>query len=68
MRTKENLGALAKILFGHGGPKSEEGDYACLADEADEQGAVIICDKYGHFKMSMPRHVWDALQATNAAV
>jgi len=41
--------------------ESEEGDYAKLVDEQDEQGPVQICRKDGTPVVIMPRQVWDDL-------
>ena len=42
--------------------QAEEGDYACLADENDEQGQVNVYRKSGTLVMTMPREVWDQLR------
>lgn len=41
--------------------KAEEGDYAELVDENDEDGAVVIRRKSGAPVAMMPREVWDQL-------
>lgn len=50
----EALNGLLKPVF-----KAEEGDYAKLADENDEQGMVNVYRKSGALVMQMPRDVWD---------
>jgi len=39
----------------------EEGDYAELVNENDEQGLVRVCSKNGSVVMVIPRDVWDRL-------
>lgn len=41
--------------------RPEEGDYACLADENDEQGMVNLCRRDGTVIMQLPRALWDQL-------
>lgn len=41
--------------------KPEEGDYAELVNENDEQGLVRVCSKNGSVVMVIPRDVWDRL-------
>ena len=56
------MNELRQCLEKHPIFKAEEGDYAELADENDEQGIVNLCRKDGTVLMQMPRDVWNELR------